>query len=285
MEFAGHGNRTNCPCPTAWFGMAARQRLHCTGGVSHKGEDMAYRKIEAGRGWDWYQEGWSWLMRAPLLIFSQVLVIFVLMLLAGLVPLLGHLAAMLFGPVLVAGVYYTLQRLETGDEAPFELLFEGFRRQFKDLVILGLILLAAQMVLAMLVLMAIGGSLLGAGGMAWSAGGAELDPVAAILGAGAAAILLFLLLIVPLAMAFFFATPLIALASSDAIGALRLSFNAVLANWPASLVYVLLYLIFAMLATLTFGLGWLLLAPLMFTSSFAAFREVFPSPPPAADAS
>ena len=62
-------------------------------------------------------------------------------------------------------------------------------------------------------------------------------------------------------MAFWFAPALVALRGDEPIAAMKASFDACLRNmWPM-LVYSLLGLVFAIVASIPFALGWLVLAP------------------------
>ncbi|MEK8088208.1 BPSS1780 family membrane protein [Thermithiobacillus plumbiphilus] len=244
---------------------------------------MAYRKVETGQGVAWFKESWRLFMRAPLLVFGQILLILLLGFVTSMLPLFGSLAASIFGPVLLAGFFYTLADLDQGRTPLFSRLFDGFQAPFKPLAILGLIMLGIQILAAMLLMLGIG-ALMGFRGMPEDFGGSNtmFDPDM-IMGLGGGAILFFLLLLIPLAMAFYFAVPLVALAGKPSVEALKESFYAVLANWPAFLVFSLAYLVLAVLASIPFGLGWLLLGPLLLVSIYVAFRDIFrldATPPP-----
>ena len=236
---------------------------------------MAYRKVEAGQGVAWFKESWQLFMRAPLLIFGQILLILLLGFVTSMLPLFGPLAASIFGPVLLAGFFFTLADLDQGRMPLFSRLFDGFQALFKPLAILGLIMLGIQMLAAMLLMASIG-ALMGFQNMpgAFGSSDAILDPTF-IMGLGGTAILLFLLLLIPLAMAFYFAVPLVAIAGKPPVEALKERFDAVLVNWPAFLVFSLVYLVLAVLASIPFGLGWLLLGPLLLVSIYVAFRNIF----------
>ena len=47
------------------------------------------------------------------------------------------------------------------------------------------------------------------------------------------------------------------------------------ANWAPFLVFGLIYIVLALLATIPLMLGWLVLLPLTFASGYVAYREVF----------
>ena len=76
-------------------------------------------------------------------------------------------------------------------------------------------------------------------------------------------------------MAWWFAVPLVALNGAKPLDALKASFAASWANVGALLVYGLIFLVLAILASIPMGLGWLVLAPVATGASFASWREVF----------
>jgi uncharacterized membrane protein len=98
----------------------------------------------------------------------------------------------------------------------------------------------------------------------------------AALGIGALfAVLLGLLLGIPLMMAFWFAPALVALRNDEPLAATKASFDACLRNmWPM-LVYSLLGLVFAIVASIPLGLGWLVLAPVFAASVYASYKDIF----------
>ena len=75
--------------------------------------------------------------------------------------------------------------------------------------------------------------------------------------------------------AWWFAVPLVALNGAKPLDALKASFAASWANVGALLVYGLIFLVLAILASIPMGLGWLVLAPVAMGASFASWREVF----------
>ena len=83
------------------------------------------------------------------------------------------------------------------------------------------------------------------------------------------------LLGVPLLMAVWFAPALVVFADVEPLAAMKASFAASLVNAVPFLVYNLLALAFALLATIPLGLGWLVLAPVLAGSVYASYVEIF----------
>ena len=86
------------------------------------------------------------------------------------------------------------------------------------------------------------------------------------------------LLGVPLLMAVWFAPALVVFADVEPLAAMKASFAASLVNAVPFLVYNLLALAFALLATIPLGLGWLVLAPVLAGSVYASYVEIFGAP-------
>jgi uncharacterized membrane protein len=97
------------------------------------------------------------------------------------------------------------------------------------------------------------------------------------LGIGALLAVLFgLLLGVPLVMAYWYAPALVVFRNDDPIAAMKTSFTACLVNMMPMLVYSLLGLVFAIVATIPLGLGWLVLGPVFVASVYASYKDIFP---------
>jgi uncharacterized membrane protein len=138
--------------------------------------------------------------------------------------------------------------------------------------VLGALLLAAS-VLIFLVVGALGfGAVMGmaAGGSQHSAGG-----VMAALGAGMVALLVGLVLGALLAMAFWFAPALVVFRNVAPVEAVRASFAANLKNLLAFLVFGVVYFVAAIVASIPFGLGWLVLVPLSVLTVYVSYKDVF----------
>jgi hypothetical protein len=78
-----------------------------------------------------------------------------------------------------------------------------------------------------------------------------------------------------IAMAYWFAPALVVLNGEEPVTAMRKSFAACWRNLGAFLVYALIYIGLAIVATIPFGLGWFVLAPMIAGSCYAGWRTVF----------
>jgi uncharacterized membrane protein len=202
----------------------------------------------------------------------------IIMVMLSFVPVLGSLATTLLAPVFAGGVLAGCRAQDRGGEIRIEHLFGGFSDRLGPLMIVGLLYLVGTFAIVVLV----GGSLFAAVGMTGIGALLTGDPmqagVAALaaLGIGALfAVLLGLLLGIPLMMAFWFAPALVALRNDEPLAATKASFDACLRNMLPMLVYSLLGLVFAIVASIPLGLGWLVLAPVFAASIYASYKDIF----------
>jgi uncharacterized membrane protein len=230
------------------------------------------RGVAAGRGMSWIGEAWDLFKRSPGLWIGIVLVLFVIFVVAAFIPFIGMLATMLFFPVFMGGLMLGCRALEEGRELEFAHLFAGFRENFGTLVGIGGLYLAGTIV-AMLVVMVI----TGAGMFALFAGGAqpEAGGIGAMLATMGLAMLIYLALTVPLLMAVWLAAPLVMFHEHGAIEAMKASFVGCLRNVVPFLVYGVIMLVLAIVASLPLALGWLVLGPMTVASVYTAYRDIY----------
>lgn len=236
------------------------------------------RSVDVGRGAAWWGDGWRLFTASPWM-FVAVVVLFVVCLAAlSIVPVVGSIAGTLLGPVFAGGLLAGCRALARGGELAVAHLFAGFSDRLGPLIVLGLFYLIGSAV----IFFVFAGLLVGAVGMsgisALLTGDALQAGVAmfATLGIGALiASLVAALLGIPLLMACWFAPALVALRGDEPFAAMKTSFGACLSNMPPFLVYGLIGLGFAILASIPLGLGWLVLAPVSVASIYTSYQDIF----------
>ena len=202
-----------------------------------------------------------------------IVVAFFAFFIIALIPLIGNIVPTLFGPVVWGGLLIGCRELDRGGEIEFGHLFAGFRDHFGKLVLVGLFNLVAF--IAIIVFAAIvGGVGIGTmfgimGGSADAAGAAGSVMVIGI------ALLIMLALMVPVYMALWFAPALIIFNEFGVADALKTSFFACLKNIVPFLLYGVIFVGLALLASVPFFLGWLVLAPTIAASTYTGYRDIF----------
>ena len=230
------------------------------------------RSVDAGRGVNWWTDAWALFTKNAGMWIVLALVMIVIFIALAFIPVLGGIATSLLLPVFSAGWLLAARKVEGGGALEVGDLFAGFKDKLTPLLVLGALLLAAGFVL-MLVAGLLGfGAMMGgiAGGMHGSAGG-----VMAALGAGMLAVLVALALGVLIAMAIWFAPALVVFRNVAPVEALKASFAACLKNIVPFLLFGVLYLVAAVIASIPFGLGWIVLVPVLMLTAYTSYQDVF----------
>jgi hypothetical protein len=235
---------------------------------------MEPQHLKAGQGWEWIKQGFALFMKAPLLWIVLLFICVIAAVGISNVPVVGEPLVSLLTPEILVGLMAGCRALSQGDELELAHLFSGFKRHISPLVTLGGISLVGQYLILGL-MMAVGGATLV--GILMS-GQPESDPnviMQAVAGAGFAA-LLGVVLFSLLMMAMQFAPMLVYFRNVPPVQAMKLSLRAFLYNVLPMLVYGITFMFLAVLASLPMLLGWLVLLPLVFTSLYACYSDIFP---------
>ena len=234
---------------------------------------MTVKTVPPGRGLDWIAEGFALFRLSPLVWIASLLIFVCLVALLSLVPLLGAIAAMLAQPVLVGGMLLGCRALERGEELRVGHLFDGFRQNTQALLMVGVLSGGAYWLAGLAAVMAAGGGA-GLGALGGLAQQPDLALGGALLGYLLSA-LVGLALSVPVAMAAWFAPALVVFANVSAPEALRASFSACMRNMLPFLLYGVVALPLSVLALAPFGLGLLVLGPVLVASVYSGYRDIF----------
>jgi len=229
------------------------------------------RGVDGGRGISWWSESWTLFMKNPGLWILFGVIMFVIFAVLGFIPFIGGIAALLLAPVFVGSWMLAARKVDTGGTLELNDLFAGFQAKLQPLLIVGALLLAAGVVMGLIV-----GALGFGSAMGFMMGGSQSGAgMAAAMGAGMLAMLVMLVLGFILAMAFWFAPPLVVFRDVAPVDALKASFAASMKNVVAFLLYGILYIVAAIIASIPFGLGWIVLIPLVMLSVYVSYRDVF----------
>ncbi|MGZ5038366.1 MAG: BPSS1780 family membrane protein [Usitatibacter sp.] len=231
------------------------------------------RTRPAGDGVKWIGDGWKLFAKTPLMWILALLVLIVIWVVLGFVPIVGWLALQVLTPVFYAGLIVACRSIERGNDFELEHLFAGFKVQFANLAITGVIFLVGWLLL-LLVFMFFAGF----GIVAAIVTGSTQDIMPAIAGSAMAillGLLVMLALMVPLLAAYWFAPALVVMHGLAPFDAMKASFFACFRNFVSFLLYGVVMMVLAVVAMIPFGLGMLVWIPLTFTSTYAAYRDIF----------
>jgi hypothetical protein len=236
--------------------------------------DAAIRvaEVPASRGVGWVSQAFALFRRAPLawmgLCAGWMAIWFALLML----PLIQLVAPTLLQPVFFAGFAIAAFKQSAGEPVLMSELFGGFKRNFRGLLQIGVIMLFVQY--ASLLLMRLIGM------PEWPADqqfdfGRYMEMlrerwwvVAAGFGLASAA-----------SGALWFAPQLLVFHNMPVAHAVRWSVYAALANIGAMLLYGALLMVLFFVAWIPFGLGMLVMLPVMVISTYTSYRDVFETQP------
>jgi hypothetical protein len=229
------------------------------------------RKVAAGRGAAWIGEGFDLFKQSPG-VWIGLIVIFGLLTIAMLIiPILGNLALNLLMPVFIAGMLLGCKAQEDGDPLEIAHLFAGFKENVGQLVLVGLLELLALVVISVGIGVVV--FIVGLGAAVGMRGGSA-PGVGMMLGFT----LLFLIamaLMLPVVMAAWFAPALIVFHELDPVAALKQSFAGCLKNFVPFLLYGVIAMLISIVAIIPFGLGLLVVWPVMMCSMYKSYRDIF----------
>lgn len=243
------------------------------------------RMVGAGRGFSWWVEAWrlftpnvgTWLLIALLLVVFALITTALERQLPFLGQLLSLIAEILW-PVLIGGLMLGCRAVDRGNPLLIAHLFAGFSQRTRALVTVGAIYTG----LLLVIILVIGGMMLAIFGVEVFrvlSESADVSQTGVAFTSAVIAVLLgclfFLLLLLPLVMAIWFAPALIMLAGLSPVDAMKASFAGCLRNVVPFLVYGVVGVLLAIVASIPFGLGWFVLLPVTIASLYASYCDIF----------
>ena len=232
------------------------------------------RNVPAGNGWTWIARGFELFRRQPGMWIALFIIFVALLGAVSMVPIVGSVVTLLFGPVMSAGMVTGCRAVDRGGELEIAHLFAGFKDKTGPLVAVGALYFAGWAVIMIVIFV-----IFGAGAAAAFLGtGGNVD--AAAIGIGAAlgvllAVLIAMALSLPLVMAVWFAAPLVAFHDIAPLEAMKTSFRGCLKNLLPFLLYGVIVCVLAIVATIPLLLGWLALGPVFAASFYTSYRDIF----------
>ena len=241
------------------------------GGAEQAGSafDPAGRSVDAGRGIEWLKQGWQLFTKNPGMWIAIAVILLVVFVVLHFIPFIGNLAAQFLMPVFAGGILLGCKSLSEGGDFGIDHLLAGFKQNTTNLILVGVFYLVGVIVITVLVFLIGGGAAL-TGGLIGRGPG-----IGMAVGGFFVALLVMLALLVPLAMAVWFAPALVVFHNVAPLEAMKASFFACLKNIVPFLVYGVILFVLCMIAMIPFGLGMLVMMPVMMGSLYASYVEIF----------
>jgi uncharacterized membrane protein len=232
------------------------------------------RSVSAGRGTAWIGEGFGYFKQSPLIWIVILILMVIIQAVLALIPIIGQIAGNIIWPALIAGIMLGCAALDEGEDLSISHLFAGFSAKMGPLLGLGAMYLVMILGvgIAVGILAAVSG--IGLAGLA-GAGGEMPGGEAAAAGGVAIIVLIGLALFLPVIMAVWFAPALMVLADKGVFEALKLSFVGCLKNILPFLVYGIVAIILMIIAAIPFGLGLLVVGPMLMAAMYASYKDVY----------
>jgi uncharacterized membrane protein len=234
------------------------------------------QSVSPGNAIAWIGSGWTLFMKSPGIWIANILIVFVLSAFLAFIPVLGGLASNLLMPVVIGGILLGCRSLDEGGTLEVAHLFAAFKEKAGQLVLVGLLMLVATVAIIIVTVVAVivvfGSSILQAIGDEQAAIQLLSEQGLMML---AFLVLLFMALIIPVAMAYWFAPALVVFHNLDAVSAMRNSFMGCLRNFLPFLLYGLVFLVLAIIAVIPIGLGFLVLIPMGYGSLYASYKDIY----------
>jgi uncharacterized membrane protein len=236
------------------------------------------RSVAAGNGASWWGEAWRLFVPSFGIWLLVVIILFVLSMVLAVIPVVGHLASQVLFPVFIGGLMLGCRAIDRGQPLTVNHLFAGFSERAGPLLIVGLLYTG----IAIAIVLAVAGILLVFFGTAvltqlfrLSYPFAASTVIGSVLVVTLVGMLLFMLLYLPLVMAVWFAPALVVLRGLDPWAAMKMSFSGCLRNVLPFLIYGLIGIVLAVVATLPLVLGWLVVGPLSIASIYTSYCDIF----------
>jgi uncharacterized membrane protein len=236
----------------------------------------SFRRVDSSHGVEWWSAAWKLLFnRGATAVWIVMWVIaFVIYLLLHIFHIIGSIVAHVGLFIMAGGMMLAARKTEQGTAPAIGDLFSGFGAPLGPLVIAGALVMAAALVVYGALVIA------GAGALFAAFYAAMAGNVALLAGLGATSLLLLLValvLLLPVVMAAWLAPALIVFRQQPPVEALKASLAACWANLGALTVYGLLGIVFSIIATVPFLLGWFVLGPLIVLSAYTTYRDLLDS--------
>ena len=238
---------------------------------------MHAQRLDPSSAITWFRFGWQCFLTKPGMWIVLVILFLLIVLALQLIPLLGPLSLSLISPALIGGLLYAAR--ETLENRPIEighlligLTDESLRIRMLNL---GALWLGLSILLGIVYTMVIGGAV-GMGALTGDTVG-ELKDVPT--GAVGFSIIIGLVFILAFSVIIFalmiYAVPLVLFNAITPVAAMRYSAEATIINAIPLLVFSTIYIVLAAIASIPFGLGFLILIPVTVGALLASYREIY----------
>lgn len=231
-------------------------------------QSLAVRQVPVSSAVAWVVNGFVLFKANPAMWIILLVIYLAIMIPVSMLPVVGSVVSTLLAPVFAAGMMSGCRALVNKQDLEINHLFEGFKHNTSQLIKIGGIYMVCLLFIAVTVVAAMDKE-----AVELLVQGKDLSPEQA--DAMLLPILTALLLMMPVLMAYWFAPVLAGLNNLTAVEAMKLSFAACLKNVLPFLLYGLIFMVLLIIAIIPFGLGLVVVVPMMMTSLYSSYVDVF----------
>ncbi|MDI1310135.1 MAG: BPSS1780 family membrane protein [Methylotenera sp.] len=226
------------------------------------------RQVPAGNGWAWIVSGFNLFKANPVMWIVILLIYLAIIIPISFIPIIGSIATTLLAPVFAAGMMWGCKALVLKQDLEINHLFEGFKKNTAQLISVGGIYMLSLLGIMVMVVLTLDKDTI-----ELLMKGQEVSPEQA--NAMMLPMLIAMLFILPILMAYWYAPVLIGLHNLTVLEAMKLSFMACLKNMLPFLIYGLIFMVIIIVAIIPVGLGLIVAVPVMMTSLYTSYVDVF----------
>ena len=229
---------------------------------------LLIRQVPSIQAWSWVVRGFALFKSNPGMWIILFIIYLAIIVPISLIPVIGSMLSTMLAPVFSAGLMWGCKAVTLNQDLEINHLFAGFKKNTAQLISVGGIYMAGLLLIAVTVVLALDKEtvdlLMQGKTLSQEQSSATMLPV-----------FLAMLFMFPLLMAYWFAPVLVGLNNLTAVAAMRVSFMASLRNIGPFLIYGVIFIVLLALAVIPFGLGLIVVVPLMMTSLYASYVDVF----------
>lgn len=240
---------------------------------------MKIQKLKAAYGWRWIKQGYQLIMLNPLMAVALALICAFAMFAALSITEVGPFIAVLLMPVLMAGYMRVCRALEEEEDVELAHLFTGFQKHTLRLATLGGFIILGMIVIVTVMTYIGGDELITLLEKYKSANDQQVlaDAMSAAKPGVAFSLMAGFALSFVLTLALQYAPMLVLFNDMPPLAALRAGIAGSMRNIVPYTVYsIIMQAIAVVLSILPFGIGLTVLIPLIFTSLYVSYRNIFP---------
>jgi len=240
------------------------------------------RLVPLANGLHWLKSGYAMFKAYPLMWIVLFMIYFGIIFPVSGIPGIGPIIGTLLAPVFAAGMMLGCRDIDHNKPLEINHVFAGFKKNTVQLISLGGFYMVGILFVSMFFATGLDQSMVEAIAKSGTVSPAQMEALSTPL-------LKATFMLIPVMMAYWFAPALVALHDLTAVQAIKLSFKACLRNIVPFILYLvavaLIFIVLMQLMFLVSGLGpigaiVLALAfcgimPLMMTSLFASYRDIF----------